>query len=72
MNIDTGKLFESFKENKEFYSDLVSFCKGDMTEKQKKTMRVSLHDNRSKLGKLRISEKTKRNRAKRLRKKNLK
>lgn len=48
MGTRTGKLFSLNK-------DLVEVNPEDMTFKQKTEMKVSLHDNRSKLGKQRLS-----------------
>lgn len=75
MDINTGKIkFLSIDEfnnlSKSDKDKLVEIKEEFMTDKQKEEMKVSLHDNKSKLGKLRISEKTKRNRDKRWRKKN--
>jgi len=49
----------------EFRGDLVEIKESEMTEKQKKNMRVSLYDNRSILGKRRIRSRRERNRLKR-------
>lgn len=69
MNIDTGKIYNYVKkEELEKALEELNMMKintFDMTAKQKENMQVSLHDNKSKLGKLRIKESTLRNRKKR-------
>lgn len=62
MNIDTGEIKRFFneKELQEALKNnerLVEVNENDMTEKQKLNNKVSLHDNKSKLGKKRIEEK---------------
>ena len=76
MNVDTGEIRKLFSEEQaeELFKDpkWVEVEESDMTEKQKLNSQVSLHDNKSKLGKLRVKESTLRNRRKRQRKRGLK
>lgn len=60
MNIDTGQI-EQFKDSEELrkriaelQGRMIEINENDMTEKQRKEMKVSLYDNRSTLGKKRI------------------
>jgi len=58
MNTKTGEILEGVKLeelSKLLTGDLMQVDPDDMTDKQKKEMKVSLHDNRSKLGKKRVS-----------------
>lgn len=61
MNVDTGeiKYFKTAEDAKKASGDckLVPIDIKDATEKQEKDMWVSLHDSKSKLGKLRIQTK---------------
>jgi hypothetical protein len=74
MNIETGKIItgieyqELLEEAKEKY---IQISQEEMTMKQKEEMQVSLHDNKSKLGKQLQKERKKltRNQLKRARKK---
>jgi hypothetical protein len=64
MNIDTGEIKRFFDESElkdaiQKGENLVEIDENDMTEKQKLNKKVSLHDNKSKLGKKRIREKRK-------------
>jgi len=71
MDTRTGELYKFKNEEElkkkiiEFRGDLVEIKESEMTEKQKKNMRVSLYDNRSILGKRRIRSRRERNRLKR-------
>ena len=59
MNIDTGEIVKVNYEKLiklQLKGNFVEIDESDMTEKQKREMRVSLNDNRSKLGKLRVQE----------------
>lgn len=59
MNTKTGELFNVSENDLEDLlnqnDDLIRIDREDMTIKQRKTMKVSLKDNRSKLGKQRLS-----------------
>ncbi len=57
MNTRTGELINLLENDLESSQndDLISIDEKDMTTKQKKNMKVSLKDNRSKLGKQRLS-----------------
>ena len=60
MNIDTGELFnadprKTLKELLKLNNNLIQVDQKDMTKKQEKNMHVSLNDNKSKLGKQRLT-----------------
>jgi hypothetical protein len=65
MNLSTGAI-EKFKEGQQIPPGFVPVNMNDATAKQKREKRVSLHDHRSKLGKVLTRE-----RYRRLRKKGL-
>jgi len=73
MDMSTGKIYESI----DFADAEVRLCAIDaksMTEKQKESMQVSKHDNRSELGKIcteyrQTTERARKNQAKRDRRK---
>lgn len=60
MNVDTGEIIK-FENNEDFekaadelQGKLIEINESDMTNKQKELKKVSLHDNRSVLGKMRV------------------
>lgn len=60
MNINTGEIIENSALKELFFEkqqEFVQVNEEDMTPKQKLTKQVSLHDNRSRLGKLRVKSK---------------
>lgn len=62
MNVETGNLMdlsEALKQ-KDFLKSYVRVDENEMTEKQRKTGKVSLNDHRSKLGKQLTGERKKR------------
>ncbi len=70
VNVETGKItLLSEKESESIKENLVEIDLDLATKKQLDEMRVSLKDNKSKLGKILVNERTKRNREKRRRKK---
>lgn len=70
MDISTGKLgrYNELVEAGSSPEELIAIKEEAMTAKQRATMQVSKHDNRSQLGKLRVAEFKTRNQLKRLRK----
>ena len=50
MNTDTGQIYDNLP--KEDLKNLVEISEEDMTQKQRDNKQVSIHDNKSKLGKL--------------------
>ena len=68
MDTHTGRIYEGNLEDVKRrlgHDDIVEIDPGDMTEKQRKEKRVSLHDRRSKLGKI-LTRNQRRNRRKQL------
>ena len=68
MDIYSGKIYTDLELQsleKSMLDRMISVDWNDMTEKQKDTMSVSLHDNRSVLGKKRVKSRREKNREKR-------
>jgi len=75
MNVDTGEIIkfkdkEALEKALGLNDKLVEVNESDMTEKQKEFQKVSLHDNKSVLGKLRIDTKKTLNGSKRKKRRN--
>lgn len=65
MHVETGKIYQSENEDvaaqmikamSQMSAPIIPIDEADMTPKQKETMQVSVHDNKSVLGKKRIKE----------------